>query len=54
MNLPVAWGMQSSKQVLIGVGISAIIYILISIFSKGDTEKAKCFIDKAKVFKWKI
>lgn len=47
LDLPTAWEIASAKQALIGVSISLILYITISLFTKGDIEKSKRFIKRA-------
>lgn len=49
VDLPVAWEIASVKQALIGISISLLLYVGISILSKKDTEKAEKFIRKANV-----
>ena len=50
VNLPVAWEVASAKQAIIGITGSLILFVIISLLTKGDTEKSKRFIKKADVF----
>lgn len=49
-DLPVAWEIASAKQAIIGISISFILYVGISLMSPVDTVKSKTFIRKANVF----
>ena len=51
LDLPAPWGKQSTAQVLIGVGISIVVYITVSLCTKPEYEKADKFINAAKLFK---
>ena len=44
MNLPAFWERQSPAQIMVGVGVSAVIYILVSLITKPEYEKADKFI----------
>ena len=48
--LPAPWGNQSTAQVLIGVGISIVVYVGISLATKPEYEKADKFISAANLF----
>ncbi len=48
-NLPIAWKIASIKQVAIGMTASLVIYIVVSLLTKGDVKKSKAFITKAKL-----
>lgn len=50
LDLPVAWEIASAKQAIIGISISFILYVGISLATKADTEKSLVFIRKANVF----
>ena len=47
VNLPALWGNQSTAQVLIGVGISIVVYVGVSLATKAEYEKADKFINAA-------
>lgn len=47
--LPVAWEIASVTQALIGISISLILYVVISLITKNDTEKSRNFIKKANI-----
>jgi SSS family solute:Na+ symporter len=49
VKLPVSYEIASAKQAIIGIVISLFLYVLISLFTKGDMEKSKAFILKANV-----
>lgn len=49
-DLPVAWEIASAKQAIIGISISFILYVSISVLAPEDAEKARRFIRKANVF----
>ncbi|MGO3182537.1 MAG: sodium:solute symporter family protein [Aequorivita sp.] len=49
VDLPVAWEIASVTQALIGISISLILYIVISLLTKNDTEKSRNFIKKANI-----
>lgn len=49
VNLPVAWEIASAKQAIIGISISFVLFIGVSLFTKDDLEKSKRFIRKANV-----
>lgn len=49
VKLPVSWEIASAKQAIIGIVISLFLYVLISLFTTGDMEKSKAFIQKANV-----
>ena len=46
--LPAFWKQQSAGQVILGVCISLIVYVAVSLLTKPDYEKADAFIKKAK------
>ncbi|WP_027125436.1 sodium:solute symporter family protein [Gelidibacter mesophilus] len=50
LDLPVAWEIASAKQAIIGISISLIIFVGISLLAPSDTEKSSRFIRKANVF----
>lgn len=49
VKLPVAWEIASVTQAIIGLSISLLLYVGISLFTEGDIEKSKRFIKKANV-----
>ncbi|MDG4951441.1 sodium:solute symporter family protein [Weeksellaceae bacterium KMM 9724] len=49
VDLPVAWEIASVTQALIGISVSLILFVTVSLFTKNDTEKAKAFIEKANI-----
>lgn len=49
-DFPVAWEIASAKQAIIGISISFILYVGISLMSPVDMVKSKAFIQKANVF----
>lgn len=51
VDLPAFWELQSTLQAIIGVSISFIVYVTISLMSKKEYEKADKFIKKASIFK---
>lgn len=50
VDLPVAWEIASAKQAIIGITISLVLYVGISLLTPGDTEKSMRFIRKANLF----
>lgn len=48
-DLPVAWEIASTKQALIGISISLVLYVGISLFTKDDYAKNRAFIKKANI-----
>ena len=48
-NLPVAWEIASAEQAIIGISISLLLYIGISLFTKDDMVKSNRFIKKANI-----
>ena len=44
LELPTFWQPQSAQQVILGVGLSAVIYITVSLLTKPETEKAEKFM----------
>ena len=44
LNLPIFWEVKSAYQAIIGIVISALIYIIVSLFTKPDYDKAKNFL----------
>lgn len=51
INLPTFWEIASTKQALIGISISLILFVSISLLTKNQTEKSKKFIQKANIIK---
>ena len=49
-DLPVAWEIASAKQAIIGISMSFILFVVISLLTPADTEKSMHFIRKANVF----
>ncbi|WP_026451147.1 sodium:solute symporter family protein [Aequorivita capsosiphonis] len=49
IDLPVAWEIASVTQALIGISISLILYVVVSLVTKNDTEKSRSFIKKANI-----
>ncbi|EGV42841.1 sodium:solute symporter family protein [Bizionia argentinensis JUB59] len=49
-DFPVAWEIASAKQAVIGISISFVLYVGISLLTPADTEKSLRFIRKANVF----
>lgn len=47
LNIKLPWEIHSTEQILIGIAISTIVYILISLITKPEYEKADAFIEKA-------
>ncbi len=51
-SLPTAWEIASAKQALIGIGISSLLYVCISLLDQSsDKTRAKAFINKAGLVK---
>ncbi len=50
LNLPVQWEIASMKQALIGMSLSFIIYITVSLITKSEESKANKFIQKAAIY----
>lgn len=48
LPLPSFWKPQSTAQVLLGMGLSTVIYVLVSLITKPEYEKADAFIQTAK------
>ena len=48
LNLPAFYEPQSAMQVLVGVGISSFLYVVVSLATAPETQKATNFIEKAK------
>ena len=48
INLPAFWQQQSPLQVILGASLSLIIYVIVSLCTKGDDKKADDFIKLAK------
>lgn len=48
---PAFWEMQSALQVLVGTGISACVYVIVSLATKPEKEKADKFIERAGLLK---
>lgn len=51
VKLPAFWEMQSAVQVLVGTGISACVYVIVSLATKPEKEKADKFIERAGLLK---
>ena len=49
-DLPVAWEIASAKQAIIGISMSFILFVGVSLLTPADTEKSMRFIRKANVF----
>jgi SSS family solute:Na+ symporter len=49
VDLPVAWEIASAKQAIIGIAISLVLYVVISLSTSGDLEKSRRFIQKANI-----
>lgn len=49
VKLPVAWEIASVTQAIIGLSISLLLYVGVSLFTEGDMEQSKRFIKKANV-----
>lgn len=47
MPLPSFWADQSAQQVILGVSLSAAVYVAVSLCTKPDYEKADAFIAAA-------
>lgn len=52
-DLPTLWAKQSTAQVIIGVCISAAVYVIVSLCTKPEYEKADAFIERAALIKKK-
>lgn len=50
LDLPIAWEIASAKQAIIGVSVSLVLYVGVSLFTRPDYEKSKTFIRKANLF----
>ena len=50
MKLPSFWEAQSAEQVILGVTISVAVYIIVSLCTKPEYEKADNFIAMANLF----
>ena len=48
--LPAFWQPQSTMQVLVGIGLSVLVYVTVSLCTKPDYEKADSFISAADLF----
>ena len=48
VNIPTFWRVESTEQVVIGITISIVIYVVVSLLSKPEYEKANRFIEKAR------
>ncbi|MGL5547865.1 MAG: sodium:solute symporter family transporter, partial [Tannerellaceae bacterium] len=50
LHLPVAWEPNSAKQVMIGMGLALVVYVIVSLLTRSDeqTTKANVFIAKAR------
>ena len=51
VDLPAFWEMQSALQVLVGTGISVCVYVIVSLATKPEKEKADKFIERAGLLK---
>lgn len=51
ISLPTLWESQSTAQVLIGIGLSLVVYVSTSLLTKPEYEKADAFIESAGIFK---
>ncbi len=49
-NVPIFWERQSALQVIIGMGLSLVLYVVVSFLTKPDYQKADKFIKKANIF----
>lgn len=49
VKLPIAWEIASAKQAIIGISISLVLFVAVSIITKGDTAKSRNFIKKANI-----
>ena len=49
-DLPVAWEIASAKQAIIGISTSFVVFVIVSLLTPPDTEKAMYFIRRANVF----
>lgn len=49
VDLPIAWEIASAKQAIIGISISAVLFVGLSLLTKTDTRKNKRFIRKANI-----
>ena len=48
LALPSFWKPQSAQQVILGAGMSLLIYVAVSLLTPGEEEKARAFMDMAK------
>lgn len=48
-NLPVSWEIASAKQAIVGITISLILYVGVSLLTKDDMEKSKRFVKQANI-----
>lgn len=53
MKLPSFWETQSAEQVILGVTLSALVYIIVSLCTNPEYEKADHFIATANLFAWR-
>ncbi len=49
--LPVAWEIASTEQAILGMSIALGLYIIISLITKNNREKAECFINETQIIK---
>ena len=49
-DLPVAWEIASAKQAIIGISMSFVLFVGVSLLTPADTAKSRRFIRKANVF----
>lgn len=47
VNLPVAWEIASATQALIGMSISLVLYVVVSLLTKDDMDKSRRFVHNA-------
>ncbi len=53
-NLPVAWEVASAMQAIIGISISLMIYVGVSLITDDDIVKSKLFIKRANIMNRKF
>ncbi len=49
VDLPIGWEIASAKQAIIGVSCSLVLYIVISLLTKPNYQKADRFIEKTNI-----
>ncbi|WP_240612517.1 hypothetical protein [Brumimicrobium salinarum] len=47
--LPTLWEIASVEQAIIGISISLVLYVSISLFTKNDTDKSQRFVEKVNI-----